>query len=147
MTLAAASWVPCATFWTLRAISCVAVLCCATRVRYRGGRDIRNLADGAADFSLIAATDSCVAPCMAGDVVGDFVGPPSRVWLASDLTSDADHGKAAAGIRRARAASMVAFNAKRLVCIGDRRDQLDDVADLLRRGATVCRCGRRSVSA
>ena len=30
MTLLAASCVPCATFWTLRAISCVAELCCST---------------------------------------------------------------------------------------------------------------------
>src|SRR5829696_9481488 len=30
MTLVAASCVPCATFWTLRAISCVAELCCST---------------------------------------------------------------------------------------------------------------------
>src|SRR5207247_1343618 len=62
MTLAAASCVPCATFWTLRAISCVAELCCSTALAIVEA--MSEILPMVPPISLIAATDSCVAPCM-----------------------------------------------------------------------------------
>ena len=55
MMLAAASLVPCATFWTLRAISCVAVPCCSTAVEQQSAatqeiaRSVQNVAKGTDD--------------------------------------------------------------------------------------------------
>src|SRR5207253_10379539 len=62
MTLAAASCVPCATFWTLRAISCVAELCCSTALAMVEA--MSEIFPMVPPISLMAATDSCVAPCM-----------------------------------------------------------------------------------
>ena len=54
------------------------------------------------------------------------------VWLASDFTSDGDHGKAAAGIAGASRLDG-GVQRQQIGLLGNRRDQLDDVADLLRR--------------
>ncbi len=62
MTLVAASCVPCATVWTLRAISCVAELCCSTALAIVEA--MSEILPIVPPISLMAATDSCVAPCM-----------------------------------------------------------------------------------
>ena len=54
------------------------------------------------------------------------------VWFASALTSAATTAKPLPA-SPARAASIVAFRARRLVCEAIARDQRDDVADALRR--------------
>ena len=65
-------------------------------------------------ISLMAATDSWVAPCMPR-MCDDISSVAFAVWLASDLTSDATTAKPRPA-SPARAASMVAFSASRLVC-------------------------------
>jgi hypothetical protein len=62
----------------------------------------------------MAATDSCVAPCMPEMCDGDLVGR-LRGLAGQRFDLGGDHRKAAAG-SPARAASMVAFSASRLVC-------------------------------
>ena len=63
------------------------------------------------------------------------------VCLASSLTSLATTAKPLPA-SPARAASIVAFSASRLVCCGDRGDDLDDLADL---GAALAQLGDRGV--
>ena len=65
-------------------------------------------------ISLMAATDSWVAPCMPR-MCDDISSVAFAVWLASDLTSEATTAKPRPA-SPARAASMVAFSASRLVC-------------------------------
>jgi hypothetical protein len=64
-----------------------------------------------------------------GDPRGDVVAVAPPVSWARSFTSLATTADPFAA-SPARAASIVALRASRLVCFGDRRDQLDDVADL-----------------
>ena len=75
---------------------------------------IREIWPMVSPISLIAATDSCVATCM--PVMCDEISSVAfAVWLASDFTSVATTAKPRPA-SPARAASMVAFSASRLVC-------------------------------
>ena len=65
-------------------------------------------------ISLIAATDSCVALCIPA-ICDEISSVAFAVWLASDFTSDATTAKPRPA-SPARAASMVAFSASKLVC-------------------------------
>ena len=81
-----------------------------------------------APISLIAATNSCVASCMPAMWL-EMSSVAFAVWLASDFTSDGDHGKAAAGVARARRLDR-GVEREQIGLLGDRSDQLDHVADL-----------------
>src|SRR5690242_3193568 len=104
-------WVPCAACWTLREISCVAAPCSSTAEAIVA--EISDSRSMVLLISLIAPTDSCVAAWML-----EICCPISPVALAvcsaSALTSEATTAKPRPA-SPARAASMVAFKAKRLV--------------------------------
>ncbi len=128
MTLAAASCVPCATFWTLRAISCVAELCCSTALAIVEA--MSEIFPMVPPICLIAATDSCVAALHARDVIGNLVG--RFCGLAGErFDFGRHHGKAAAGIACAGGLDG-GVQRQEVGLLGNRRDQLDDIADLLR---------------
>ena len=86
-------------------------------------------------ISLMAATESCVAVCMPAICV-----PISSVALAvcaaSALTSLGDHGEALAGLAGARRLDG-GVERQQVGLLGDRGDQLDDVADAARPPATA----------
>jgi hypothetical protein len=75
--------------------------------------DARNLRDGAADF-LDGRNRFLRGPCMP-EMCEDISSVALAVWLASDLTSAATTANPRPA-SPARAASMVAFSASRLVC-------------------------------
>ena len=83
------------------------------RARDRRG-DVRDLADGAADL-LDRGNQLLRRALHAGDVMRDISSVAFAVWLASDLTSEATTAKPRPA-SPARAASMVALSASRLVC-------------------------------
>ena len=92
--------------------------------------DARDLPDGAADLldrgdRLRGSRPAC------SEICDEISSVALAVWLASDLTSEATTAKPRPA-SPARAASMVAFSASRLVCSAIAGDQLDHVADLLR---------------
>ena len=128
MTLAAASCVPCATFWTLRAISCVAELCCSTALAIVEA--MSEILPMVPPISLMAATEFLRRALHARDVIGDFVGR-FRGLAGERLDLGRDHRKAAAGVAGAGGLDG-GVQRQQIGLLGDRRDQLDDVADLLR---------------
>ena len=79
----------------------------------------------------MAATDSCVAACMP-DICWLISPVAFAVCAASAFTSEATTAKPLPA-SPARAASMVALSASRLVCSAIAVDQLDHVADPGRR--------------
>src|SRR6266566_4928106 len=95
-----------------RAISWVAELCCCTALAIVEA--MLEIWAMVPPISLMAATDSCVAPCMPR-MCEDISSVAFAVWLASDLTSEATTAKPLPA-SPARAASMVALSARRLVC-------------------------------
>src|SRR5437879_6789368 len=77
-------------------------------------------------ISLMETTASCVADCMPAICV-PISSVALAVWAASALTSEATTAKPRPA-SPARAASMVAFSASRLVC-GHCRNQFHDFTD------------------
>ncbi len=82
-----------------------------------------------APISLIAATDSAVAPCMPVDVRRNLVGR-LRGLARQRLHLAGNHRKATAGFTGARRLDG-GVERQKIGLLGDRRDQLDDLADLL----------------
>ena len=80
--------------------------------------------DGGGDFAQVANTGGDADDGLdrflrrlldVGDLGGDFIGRPGGL-VGQILDFGGHHGKALAGGSPARAASMVAFKARRLVC-------------------------------
>src|SRR6266702_4328178 len=103
--------VPSAARWTLREISCVAEPCCPTEVEIAA--EISEIRPIVVPISLIAATESRVADWMS-EICWLISSVAFAVCSASDFTSDATTAKPRPA-SPARAASMVAFSASRLV--------------------------------
>src|SRR3954453_2337096 len=129
MTLAAASWVPCATFWTLRAISCVAALCCSTALAIvLAISEILPMVPA----DLLYRSDRFLCRALhAHDVIGNLVGR-SRGLAGQRFHFRCDHGKSTAGIACASRLDR-RVQCEQIGLLGNRGDQLDHVADLLRR--------------
>ena len=99
------------------------------RARDRRG-DVRDLADGAAD--LLDRGDRFLRRALhARDVRGNLVGR-LRGLAGQRLDLGGDHGKSAAGFAGAGGLDG-GVQRQQIGLLGDRRDQLDHVADLLRR--------------
>ena len=129
MTLAAASWVPWATFCTLRAISCVAELCCSTALAMLAA--MSEILPMVPPISLIAATDLLRRALHARDMAGYLVRRLGGL-AGQRFHLGRDDGKPPASV-----ASAGGFDGgvqrQQIGLLGDRRDQFDHVADLLRR--------------
>src|SRR5262249_15762654 len=110
--LLATSVVPCAACWMLRVISCVAAPCSSTADAMVVAISETRLI--VPPISLIALTDSCVAACISAICVLISL-VALAVCEASCLTSWATTAKPLPA-SPARAASIVALSASRLVC-------------------------------
>jgi len=110
--LEATSWVPCAACWMLRAISLVAEPC--SSIAEAIAMPIWSISVITSTTFLIAATVSSLALWIAA-TCSEISVVALAVWPASDFTSEATTAKPLPA-SPARAASMVAFNASRLVC-------------------------------
>src|SRR6266404_2578626 len=93
-------------------MSCVAAPCSSTAPDI--AEEISEIRPMVSPISLIADTDNCVADCICAICV-PISSVALAVWLASALTSEATTAKPLPA-SPARAASIVAFNARRLVC-------------------------------
>ena len=82
-------------------------------------------------ISLIAATESCVAVCMPAICVQISL-VALAVWRGERLDLLGDHRKAAAGFAGARGLDG-GVERQQVGLLGDRGDQLGDVADAVRR--------------
>src|SRR5271163_3265272 len=109
--LSETSWVRCAAAWVLRVISWVAAPCCSTAEAIEVATELTSPI--VPPIRLIASTASLVTACTAA-IWAEISSVALAVWLAKDLTSEATTAKPLPA-SPARAASMVAFSASRLV--------------------------------
>ncbi|MGY4409465.1 hypothetical protein ACVWW4_001201 [Bradyrhizobium sp. LB7.1] len=110
--LVVTSWVASAVCETLRAISAVAAPCSSIAAPIEVA--IRLTSSMVAVMPPMASTASLVAPWICA-ILSPISRVASAVWLASDFTSEATTAKPRPA-SPARAASMVALSASRLVC-------------------------------
>ncbi len=138
---AVSSWVPCATFRTLRAISCVAALCCSTELAMLVA--IPEIPPIVPPISMIARNRFLRRGLHTRDVGG-----VSRRWLSrsgSPATSPRRQPPRSRGRLSARARGLDGgVQRQELVCSAIAVISFDHVADLLRGARGACRSAHRS---